>query len=242
MIVVTACHSGSARTFSASSDPQVIRAREEGPIELLRGYIAEREEEFRSTCSTAGRPYTIEQDTGAPEREIIHQASGADFVIIGRHGMHGDSDSEYGLGHVAYQVATQAPKPTLIVPAQYRAVRTALVAFDGGAPAGHALELACDLCDSAGGAIHLLVVAENEQTGAPLLGIGERYLKRRGVSYEAELRIGSSEGLIIDAARDIKADMIALGGQHRSLFMRFMESHTLDRVLEYAECPLLVYR
>jgi len=224
-----------------SRDQQVMQAREEGPEAMVERDIAQREDLFCTACAASGAGFAIEHDTGAPERQIVRQAHTVDLVVIGRHGMHG-SEGEYGLGHVASHVAAHSPKPALVVPEQHAPVTRPLVAFDGHALAGHALALIADLAEACRAIPHLVTCAESAHTGGPVLATGEKYLKRRGLEHTAELRIGSPEGLLLDAAREAKADLIAIGGTSHGPMLRWLEYHTLDRVLEYAECPVLVYR
>ena len=224
-----------------SRDQQVMQAREEGPEAMVERDITQSEGLFCAACTASGAGFAIEHDTGAPERQIVHQAHTVDLVVLGRHGMHG-SEAEYGLGHVASHVAAHSPKPVLVVPEQYARAMRPLVAFDGHALSGHALALVADLAESCCAIPHLITCAESEYTGGPILATGEKYLKRRGVEHTAELRIGGSEGLLLDAAREAKADLIAIGGTSHGPVMRWLGYHTLDRVLEYAECPVLVFR
>ena len=224
-----------------SRDQQVMQAREEGAEAMVERDITRSEGLFRTACSASGAGFAIEHDNGAPERRIIHQAQTVDLVVVGRHGMH-SSEGEFGLGHVASHVAMRSPKPVLLVPEKHAPAVRPLIAFDGHALSGHALALVADLAESCCAVPHLVTCAENEFTGGPILATGETYLKRRGVEYTSELRIGSAEGLLIDAAREAKADLIAIGGTSHGPMLRWLEYHTLDRVLEYAECPVLVFR
>ena len=224
-----------------SRDPQVMQAREEGPEAMVERDITQSEGVFRAACSASGAGFAIEHDTGAPERQIVHQAQTVDLVVLGRHGMH-SSEGEFGLGHVAGHVAMHSPKPVLIVPEQHAPALRPLVAFDGHAMSGHALALIADLAESCCAIPHLVTCAENEYSGGPILATGEKYLKRRGLEHTSELRIGSAEGLLIDAARETKADLIAIGGTTHGPVTRWLSYFTLDRVLEYAECPVLVFR
>lgn len=61
------------------------------------------------------------------------------------------------------------------------------------------------------------------------------------VELEIELRAGHAAELIVQVARELRADLIVLG--HRGHFLRdHLLGSTADRVSEHADCPVMIVR
>jgi len=76
---------------------------------------------------------------------------------------------------------------------------------------------------------------------------GRRYLdylarlaQRRGIAAEKVLREGTPHIEIVDEARKKMADLIVMGQVGRRGLRRILIGSVAERVIEYAECPVLI--
>jgi nucleotide-binding universal stress UspA family protein len=63
-----------------------------------------------------------------------------------------------------------------------------------------------------------------------------------GLEAQPLLRIGTAYDEIVNAAKEIRADLIVIGSHGRSGFERFLVGSTAERVVQYAPCPVLVVK
>lgn len=74
-----------------------------------------------------------------------------------------------------------------------------------------------------------------------LLSRTREQARRAGVALDVELRPGHAAELIVRVAGERHADLIVLG--HRGHFLRdHLLGSTADRVVEHADCPVMVVR
>lgn len=134
-----------------------------------------------------------------------------------------------------------------------------LVAIDGSRPSEHALEKALELAALTGARIVALAVEGPLPAYAATIGEVEEVMREKeaffstlaerarglaaeaGVELEVELRAGHAAELIVQVARERRADLVVLG--HRGHFLRdHLLGSTADRVSEHADCPVMIVR
>jgi nucleotide-binding universal stress UspA family protein len=140
-----------------------------------------------------------------------------------------------------------------------------LVGYDGDAAAGRALDRAIEEAKSSHGRLLVVGVAEvaldptippnfatlDNVPGGPLdlampaeleqiLGHARSRIEKAGVEADFLWAAGDPAQVIIDAARDQKADLIVLGSHHRSLLNRIFEADVAEAVMHHTGCDLLV--
>lgn len=85
------------------------------------------------------------------------------------------------------------------------------------------------------------VKREKDAFFGSLLRHARESAERAGVPVEVELRPGHASELIVRYAREKQADLIVLG--HRGHFLRdHLLGSTADRVVEHADCPVMIVR
>ena len=205
--------------------------------------------------------------SGPPVAAIIENLleSGADAIVMGTHGR-GDAHRSY-LGSTAEGVLHRADVPVFIIPAcaQNRhadgsAFDCIEVAFDDSEPAQAALQLAFDL--AAPGTTSLLIshVVDIEQRyngGAsnrlrPSGDSDEREAARSsiveaadranaiGITAKGVLLDGSPSRRVLQLARSLGADLIAIGSCGCQESERFLHASVTEEVLRRASMPVLV--
>jgi nucleotide-binding universal stress UspA family protein len=64
----------------------------------------------------------------------------------------------------------------------------------------------------------------------------------KGVDAKPILRLGNPYEEIVDAAKELAADLIVIGSHGRTGLGRFLLGSTAERVVQYAPCPVLVVK
>src|SRR5215831_6125382 len=141
-----------------------------------------------------------------------------------------------------------------------RLPRTILVATDFSDCAERALDHAVALADKLGAKIYLLHVIGVPTLGLPELGVAlttammestvranhaelDRIATRRsGANLETVLRTGDARDVILDVARDVQADLIAMGTHGRRGVRRALIGSIAEGVVRAAPCPVLTVR
>jgi len=80
-------------------------------------------------------------------------------------------------------------------------------------------------------------LAENGQRYLDYMG---RLAQRRGIAADKVLREGTPHVEIVDEARKRSADLIVMGQVGRRGPRRILIGSVAERVIEYAECPVLI--
>jgi nucleotide-binding universal stress UspA family protein len=141
--------------------------------------------------------------------------------------------------------------------------KTIVVGYDGGEPAGRALDRAIDEAHESGA--HLVVIAvadlplnpEGPQSfGAlddspvrmvldepaelePVLAGARERVESAGLAAEYVWAVGDPAGAIVAAARDHRANLIVVGSHHHSRLGRLLGSDVAAEVRRQAGCDLI---
>jgi len=186
----------------------------------------------------------------------------ADLVAMGTHGRSGIPHAV--LGSIAERTVRQAPAAVLTVRADAgapRALRHLLVATDFSPDAQRALDWAVELAGRAGSRISLahavagpVAFGEEElalesvraaQWAAEEAARAKLERLRAGLKVpagEIALAQGHPDAVILDAARRLGVDLIALGTRGRSGLGHVLLGSTAERVLRRAPLPVVVLK
>jgi nucleotide-binding universal stress UspA family protein len=194
----------------------------------------------------------------AAAAERVH----ADLIVMGSRGLTGLK--HIVLGSVAERTVRQAACPVLTVKDHGKAVafRTIVVPMDFSAGAKQALELARSFAEKSA-PLHLVLVhayyvpveleqylSEHGDTTFDRISKDVTkdleailvQLQDAGVSAEYVARAGSPEHVVLEVARDKKADLIAMGTHGRRGLSHLFLGSVAERVVRTAEVPVLTVR
>lgn len=206
--------------------------------------------------------------SGDADHQIIREAEEwkADLVVVGSRGL--TSLEEFVLGSVATNVAKHAPCPVLIARTPRYELHTVLIATDGSSHGSRATEFAADLplpaqtgfvlihvvrppnplVDLASiGEASLYDVLQKDQRarrerGELLLGMGASLLWDRGREATFQVRSGDPAAQILEAAEELRADLLVLGARGTSSIRGLVVGSVADRVLRHAHSSVLIVR
>ncbi len=176
-----------------------------------------------------------------PPVEAILDASetpGTDLIIMGTHGRHGAG--RLWVGSVAERVLHASAKPIL-------AVRQGIAA----ASLGHILcpvNFATSSREALNYAIHIAEAGQLRLTVLHALEDGKRPLDCSLVADEVRRRCrieeltypGDAAAVILKTVNEIKPDLIVMGAEKRVSAFGELFSSTTERVMQWADAPLLV--
>ncbi|MEW6268718.1 MAG: universal stress protein [Thermodesulfobacteriota bacterium] len=200
--------------------------------------------------------------TGVLEIAARHRA---DLLVAGTRGRTGWK--RVLLGSTAARLVRDAPCPVLTVhPDDARhpdPLRSVLVPTDFSQEAWHAVESAQSLLLPATSARHVLLHAHRLPADAPYsasardiedavrasiasahgnLAALARRLTHPGLTVEVRVREGHPAEVIVEEAKGLGVDLIAMGTHGRSGVERLWIGSTAERVLPAAPCPVLTVR
>jgi len=203
----------------------------------------------------AGKPFSADLLSGSPGPTILESAANASFIVLASHGKGGFHATF--IGSVADKVVRGARVPVLVVPAidgeVSSSLGTILVALDGSAEAEGGLRVARDIASRAGARVTLV----RAYTVPPAVGVEFAYyppdlvtsLEEGAKEYLAAtaregegtvVALGSASEIVVQAATDLKADLVVMSSHGKGLAGRLALGSTTDRVMHGFRRPLLV--
>jgi nucleotide-binding universal stress UspA family protein len=203
--------------------------------------------------------------TAAQAVIAVAEARGADLIVAGTRGR--SSWKRALLGSTAARLVRYGRCPVLTVRSpdagQPRPVRTVVVPTDFSADAALAARVAAGVLAASGPdrrivllhayripmeatylPAHVLsdAIAAADATAKRRIEDSALELRETGIAVETVAREGEPPQLILDQARSVGADLIAMGTHGRSGVDRIAVGSTAERVIASASCPVLTVR
>jgi nucleotide-binding universal stress UspA family protein len=215
----------------------------QGLIERDYAAAAQSEERIRALAQREGVDFDWSACEGEAADLIAIAGRLQDLVVVGK------TEPEEGWGVIERMVTVPTGRPILVVPSTGPFLDTGkcvLVAWNGSAQAADAVVRGMPFLSEADRVVVLTGSEEREKLPSvkfrPLLDV-VAYLKRHGV--EAEVRTTDAAGTgagkaILDAARDVKADLVVMGAFGRSRLREWVLGGATRTVLDYMDVPVLM--
>jgi nucleotide-binding universal stress UspA family protein len=135
-------------------------------------------------------------------------------------------------------------------------IQRILVAYDASPHAEHALDVALSMAGDSKAKLFVVAVirppepAESAEFNAVLEDGRERYernfapirerARQKDVELETDIVLGHPAEQIIHKADKIQASLIVMGKRSHTIFHRWMLGSNSERVLRYAQCPVMI--
>jgi nucleotide-binding universal stress UspA family protein len=215
----------------------------QGLIERDYAAAAQAEQRLRALAQSAGVDFDWQVCEGDAADLIAIVSRLQDLVIVGK------TEPGEGWGVIERMVTVPTGRPVLVVPSTGPFLDTGkcvLIAWNGSAQAADAVIRGMPLLAEAERVVVLTGSEERERLPAvkplPPLDL-VAYLKRHGV--EAEVRRTDAAGAdagtaILDAARDVTADLVVMGAFGRSRLREWVLGGATRTVLDYMDIPVLM--
>lgn len=192
---------------------------------------------------------TIVRDT--PSHAILRTANNAraDLIVMGTHGRHGWRRAL--LGSVTETVLHQGDRPLVTVTpgiftaAQRPRIESVLCPVNFTYIARESLQHACTIAGAFDAELIIVYVAEGFQPPRlPEVEAAFELWVEPSLRGRARYRLSvATEGdpaeRVLAAARDVQADLIVLGAQHRFFSDATVIGSTTERITRFARCPVM---
>ncbi|MBU2538958.1 MAG: universal stress protein [Proteobacteria bacterium] len=195
-------------------------------------------------------------EQGEAYEQIVHVAEeeSCDLIVMGRKGQ-GKLEREL-MGSVTARVIGHTRKDILVIPETAKlSWQNILLATDGSTCCDNALARALEIAQERAAKLNAVsVVYSNDEFYAlgqdvvkdlfqhadNVLDKVEKWAGDLGVQTELFVRDGDPHQAITDLAAEISASLIVMGSHGRKGLTRFLMGSVTERVIGYAECPVLV--
>ena len=198
---------------------------------------------------------TVRKEQGAIAPVILKRASKRDgFLVVGSQGL--DALDRFMLGSVSTKLIHHATCPVLVVKNEAAPLRRIALATDGSDASANAFEFVLtkfqpDRSTGKGGrvpihvsVIHVMPFSNYEELKEvrKLLEQSVRKLIQAGFTAEAVCQPGKPAQEIMKVAAKQHAELIVMGAQGRGAIARFLLGSVSTRVVQHANCSVLVVR
>ncbi len=181
-----------------------------------------------------------------PYKYIVEEAAKnrVDMIIMGRRGRSGLK--RLMLGSVAAKVIGHAPCNVLIAPRAARVVcKNILIATDGSRYSDAASMQSIGIAKRLGSSLFAVSVAHSDaelQETRDNVNRVKELAGREGIKVETLTPTGRPYEAIVDAARQMNADLIVVGSHGRTGIERLLMGSVTERVIGHADCAVLVVK
>jgi nucleotide-binding universal stress UspA family protein len=199
---------------------------------------------------------TVRKEQGAIAPVILKRAPKRDgLLVMGSQGL--DALDRFMLGSVSTNLIHHATCPVLVVKDEAAPLRRITLATDGSDASAQALEFVLtkfqpDRSTGKGGRapIHVSVIhvmpflkyPELKEAGHKLIEQSVQKLIKAGFTAEAVCQLGKPAEVIMKVASKHHADLIVMGAKGLGAIARFLLGSVSTRVVQHANCSVLVVR
>jgi nucleotide-binding universal stress UspA family protein len=199
---------------------------------------------------------TVRKEQGAIAPVILKRAPKRDgLLVVGSKGL--DALDRFMLGSVSTNLIHHATCPVLVVKDEAAPLQRITLATDGSDASAQALEFVLttfqpDRSTGKGGRapIHVSVIhvmpflkyPELKEAGHKLIEQSVQKLIKAGFTAEAVCQLGKPAEVIMKVASKHHADLIVMGAKGLGAIARFLLGSVSTRVVQHANCSVLVVR
>jgi len=199
---------------------------------------------------------TARKEQGAVASTILKREPIRDgLLVVGSQGL--DALDRFMLGSVSTNLIHHATCPVLVIKGEAAPLRQITLATDGSAASAKALAFVLskfrpDVSAGNGGrvpihvsVVHVMPLVKYpglKKAGDKLLEQSVRKLVEAGFMVESVCRLGKPAEEIMKAASKEHADLIVMGAQGLGAVARFLIGSVSTRVVQHANCAVLVVR
>jgi len=224
-------------------------------IQRMEARSAKALQEAKQQLASLNLTGTVRKEQGAVAPTILKRApKRGGFLVVGSQGL--DALDRFMLGSVSTKLIQHATCPVLVVKNEAVPLRRIALAIDGSDASAQALKfvltkLQPDRSTGKGGRmpIHVSVIHVMEFSNYQLLKEARKLLKQSvrkliqaGFTAEAVCQPGKPAEEIMTVAANQHANLIVMGAQGLGAIARFLIGSVSTRVVQYANCAVLVVR
>ena len=159
-------------------------------------------------------------------------------------GLHGESSSDRDI-HIGSQLETvirSMHRPILLVPDEFKAPKSAMLAFDGSATAFKGVELLAGSPVLKGMPLHLVMIGADTNDRWEELKKAQKMLAGLESDITLAIRAGDVEPALHAYQEEHDIDLLVMGAYGHSRIRQFLVGSTTTTMLKTAEKPLVILR
>ncbi|EMP57416.1 UspA domain-containing protein [Marinobacter santoriniensis NKSG1] len=159
-------------------------------------------------------------------------------------GLHGESSSDRDV-HIGSQLETvirSVHRPILLVPDEYTAPKSAMLAFDGSPTAFRGVELLAGSPVLKGMPLHLVMVGPDTNDRWEQLNRAKKMLSELDSEITPAIRAGDVEPALHEYQEENDIDILVMGAYGHSRIRQFLVGSTTTTMLKTAHKPLVILR
>ena len=197
---------------------------------------------FGNTGQNAGPPAHCETVQGIADEKIVDRAQGADVLVAGRDGK-GVASHGALIGSTIHGIVHKINRSTIVVPPGATLSGPIVLGFDGSPGSRIAANLAVQLANGLGEAVHVFV--DSKDKGRAVARFEEVRQLVGGLAVpvrETSSTLGRPDVKIVDAAREARAGFIAMGAFGRNRISDYFLGSNAAAVIRTSPVAVLLAR
>lgn len=187
------------------------------------------------------RDVTISLRRGDLLETLAEREDGADLIVIGKRGDAADF-ARLHLGSNLERVIRASRKPILVASRAFRPIGTALIAFDGGVSALHAVDFVARSSLFTGIAIRLVTVGREDQETQQALRAATAHLQAAGLDATSQIVTGMPDKVIAGIVESDGIDLLVMGAYGHSRIRSLVIGSTTTEMVRSCKVPVLLFR
>ncbi|MBZ2167494.1 universal stress protein [Marinobacter sp. F4216] len=159
-------------------------------------------------------------------------------------GLHGESSSDRDI-HIGSQLETvirSVHRPILLVPDEFIAPKSAMLAFDGSVTALKGVEILANSPVLKGMPLHLVMIGADTNDQWEQLKKARKMLDPLGSDITMAIRAGDVEPALHEYQQEHDIDVLVMGAYGHSRIRQFLVGSTTTQMLKTATTPLVILR
>ncbi|MDP2388927.1 MAG: universal stress protein, partial [Acidobacteriota bacterium] len=184
---------------------------------------------------------SVRQVHGSLVDLLVEQESAARLLVIGKRG-EGAHRAQDHLGSNLERVIRAMHRPVLVVPAEYRAPASFMLAFDNGPSTRKGVEVLMRGPLFRGLPCHLVTAGEPEGELRDAHAWARTQLESAGFAVQGGVFPGDAEAVLTSYQRDHGVDLVVMGAYGHSRIRHLLVGSTTSAMIRQVDSPLLLLR
>ncbi|WP_083260188.1 universal stress protein [Marinobacter sp. X15-166B] len=181
------------------------------------------------------------QRHGSLSESLLAIEADTRLLVIGLHG-ESSNDGKLQVGSQLETVIRSVTRPVMVVPDEFTAPRSAMLAFDGSDTALKGVQVLAASPLLEGLPLHLVMVGEDSAERQQQLESARSVLAPLGCELHVAIREGEVETALHQYQAEHHIDLLIMGAYGHSRIRQFLVGSTTTNMLKTATTPLIILR
>jgi nucleotide-binding universal stress UspA family protein len=195
--------------------------------------------DFKMECEKADIPCETKKAHGIIDESIIEEGQKTDWILLAQRGEHLHIG---GIGSTAESVLRKAGRPVLVTPQKYCDIESMASAYDGSPPAKNALKLAAELSQKTTWPLSVLIIADDQETGAKLSGQVEDILASYTIDSDIIILGGPEDRSLLRFIKEGSVELLVMGAYGHNRLRELLLGSTTNYIIKNSPIPVLLQR